>query len=48
MKFWLGLDCNWYGAVGSDFVLRVVVRLNYFLVGKVVIWGKFIWLLEFY
>lgn len=48
MKLWLGPDCNWHGAAGSDFVLRVVVRLNYFLAGKAVIWGKFIWLLEPY
>ena len=45
MKFRLGPDFNWHGMAGLDFMLQVVVTLNYFSTGKAVILKKIIWLL---
>ena len=35
MKFSLGPEGNWHGMAGLDFILQVVVTLNYFSAGKI-------------
>lgn len=35
MKFRLGPEGNWHGMAGLDFILQVVVTLNYFSAGKI-------------
>lgn len=46
MKFRLGPEANWHGMAGLDFILQVVVTLNYFSAGKAAILENFIWLIR--